>query len=246
MSFSKSSGDRSSRVDLGNLTLVRYSSHGKRLEMIVNPEQAWLFSQGEDINIDDIVEGYTIFENLSKGLKADGDTLSDIFGTSDEKKIAIEMLKRGDLQLTQEQRKQFLKEKRDEIIEFLVTRGVNPKTKTAIPASRIEKAIDQAGIKIDRNEAAADQAMKIITQIQGILPIKIETATIEFIIPAILSGKLYGMIKAYGDVSKENWGSDGSLTLVSRVPAGMVASILEEVSDYSQGKVRSTVVKRSS
>jgi ribosome maturation protein SDO1 len=87
--------------------------------------------------------------------------------------------------------------------------------------------------------------MRIIKQIQGILPIKIETATIEFIIPASLSGRLYGMIKAYGDVAKEDWGKDGSLTILSKVPAGIVAKILEEVSDQSKGKVRSTVIDRS-
>ena len=37
-----------------------------------------------------------------------------------------------------------------------------------------------------------------------------------------------------------------SLTLISKVPAGMVASVLEEVSDTSKGKVRATVIARSS
>lgn len=246
MSYGKSSGDRSTRVDLGKLTLVRYSSHGKRLELIVDPEKAWLYTQGDDIDLDDVVEGFTIFENLSKGLKADSVTLEDIFGTADERKVATEMLKKGELQLTQEQRKQFLKEKRDEIIDFLVTRGVNPKTKTPVPASRIEKAIDEVGATIDRNESAVDQAMRIIKLINPILPIVIETATIEFIIPAVLSGKMYGMVSGFGDVAKENWGSDGSLSIISKVPAGMVASILEETSDQSKGKVRATVIDRSS
>lgn len=245
MSFGRTSGDRSSRVDLGELTLMRYSSHGKRLEMIVEPEKAWLFKQGEEIPLDEIVEGFTIFENISKGLKADTDTLSKIFGTSDEEETVKLLLQRGTLLLTQGQRNLFLKEKREEIIEFLVTRGVNPKTKSPHPASRIEKAIDEAGVKIDRKEPASDQAMRIIKEIQGILPIKIETATIEFIIPASLSGRLYGMIKTYGDVAKEDWGKDGSLTILSKVPAGIVAKILEEVSDQSKGKVRSTVIDRS-
>ncbi|MCY3412545.1 MAG: ribosome assembly factor SBDS [Candidatus Heimdallarchaeota archaeon] len=245
MSFNRSPGDRSTRVDLGNLTLVKYSTHGKKLEIIVEPEKAWLFTQGEDIPLDEIVEGYTVFENISKGLKADLETLSEIFGTDNEREIIIHILQKGSLQLTQEQRKQFLKEKREEIIEFLVSRGVNPKTKSPHPASRIEKAMDEAGVKINRNEPAVDQAMRIIKEIQSIIPIKIETATIEFIVPAILSGKMYGMIKGYGDVLNESWGSDGSLTIISRVPAGLVANILEELSDQSKGKIRATVIERS-
>lgn len=240
----KSPGDRSVRVDLGKFTLVKYNSHGKRFEIVVNPEKAWLFKQGEQIPIEEIVEGYNIFENFSKGLKADVPGLETIFGTIDEETIIKTMIEKGNLQITQEQRKRFLKEKRDEIIAYLVRHAVNPRTKLPHPALRIEKAMDDAGVRIDRKEPASDQARLILKEIQKILPIQIESATIEFVVPAKDTGRLYGYIQGQGDVLKEEWGKDGSLTIIIRVPAGVVAKLLEDMSDQSKGRVRSTVIDR--
>lgn len=245
MSFNRSSGDRSQRVDLGDRTLVRYNYHGKRFELVVDPERAWLLRQGEDVQIEDIVERYIFFENFSKGLKANNDELQEIFGTENDKEIAKQMILKGELQLTQEQRKQFLAEKRAEIIDYLVIHAVNPKTKAPHPASRIEKAMDDAGVRIDRKEPAADQALRIIKEIQNILPIQIESASIEFIVPAKDTGKMYGFLKSSGDVIKEDWSNDGSLSIIVKVPAGKVAILLEKVSDESKGRIRSVVIDRA-
>ena len=105
--------------------------------------------------------------------------------------------------------------------------------------------MDEAGVNIDRKEPAADQARKILKEIQAILPIRIESATIEFIVPAADTGKMYGQLQSSGDIIKESWGKDGSLTLIVRVPAGTVAQILEQVSDRSKGRVQSTVIERA-
>ncbi|MHA2090591.1 MAG: ribosome assembly factor SBDS [Candidatus Kariarchaeaceae archaeon] len=241
----KSPGDRSTRIDIGKFTMVRYNSHGKRFEIVVHPENAWLYRQGDNINLEEIVEGFTVFENFSKGLKAEGTELESVFGTSDEKEILQMMLERGELLLTQEQRKRFLKEKRDEIIEYLVTHAVNPRTKAPHPATRIEKAMDDTGVRIDRKAPAADQARTILKDIQQILPIQIETASIEFVVPPKDTGKLYGYIQGSGDVLKEEWGRDGSLTIILRIPAGVVANLLEDISDRSKGRVQSTVIDRA-
>lgn len=245
MSETRSGQSRDSRVDLGNLTVVRYTSHGKRFEIIVDPENAWLYKQGEKIPIDDIVEGFTVFENLSKGLKADTTILADVFGSEDEKSIIMSILDKGELLITQEQRNRFLKEKREEIINYLMKHAVNPKTKSPHPASRIEKAMDEAGVRIERKEPAPDQARRILKDIQSIIPIQIESAKIEFVIPPADTGKMYGFVQSSGDIVKENWGKDGTLTMIIQVPAGMVAELLESTSDRSKGRVQATVIERA-
>lgn len=241
----QSGQSRATRVDLGKFTLVRYAKQGKRFEIVVEPEKAWLFKQGEQIPIDDIIEGMTVFENFSKGLKADVDLLDQAFNTKDVREVVLIMLEKGDLQITQEQRKRFTKEKRDEIIAYLVKHAVNPKTKSPHPPARIDKAMDEAGVNIDRKEPAPDQARKILKEIQVILPIKIESATIEFVIPAADTGKMYGFVQGTGDMLKENWAKDGSLTMILRVPAGTVAQVLEQISDRSKGRIQSTVIERA-
>ena len=245
MSETRSGQSRESRVDLGKLSLIRFNGHGKRFELVVDPEKAWLFKQGDDIPVEEIVEGFVVFENFSKGLKADLNTLSEVFGVSEEKEIIKALLEKGELQITQEQRNRFLKEKREEIIEYLIKHAVNPKTKSPHPASRIEKAMDEAGVRIERKEATPEQARRILKDIQSIIPIQIESAKIEFVIPPVDTGKMYGFVQSAGDVMKESWGKDGSLTMIVQVPAGVVAQLLESVSDRSKGRIQATVVERA-
>ena len=243
--MNRSPGDRTSAVDLGKYSLIRFKKGGSRFEIVVDPELAWLYRQGEEIAIEDIVEGFIIFDNFSKGLKANDVDLEENFQTTDERKIVEEIIKKGDLQLTQEQRKQFVAEKRQEIIDYLVKHAVNPKTKAPHPPDRLDKALDDAGVRIERKEPVSEQVERIMPQLERILPIKIESATIEFVVPPKDTGPLYGYIQSSGEVVNESWGSDGSLTMALRVPAGMVSTLLEEISDKSKGRVRSTVINRS-
>ncbi|MHA2501368.1 MAG: ribosome assembly factor SBDS [Candidatus Kariarchaeaceae archaeon] len=240
------SGDRSERVDLGKFTLVRYSSHGKRFEMVVNPEPAFLFTQGEDVDIDDVVEGgYIIFENFSRGLKATDDDLAEVFGTSEDREVAKLMLKKGELQLTQEQRRAFVQEKRDEILDYLEKHAVNPNTKSPQPRQRIDNAMDAAGVIINKDEDTKAQVDRIIRQLTSTLPLSLESATVEFVVAPKDTGPLYGFLQGAGEPINENWGGDGTLTMIVRVPSGLVAGLLEEVSDQSKGRVRATVIDRS-
>lgn len=246
MGFNRSSGDRSSRVDLGDYTLVRYKAKGFRFEMVVDPEKAWLYREGESIPLDEIFEGYNVFENFSKGLKASGEDLFDVFETESEEEIAQQMLEKGELQITQEMRNRFLQEKIDEIVEFLVKHTVNPKTRAPHTPARIQKAMDEAGSRVERDEPTKEQALRILNEISSIIPIKMEVVTIEFILPAQFAGSLYGNVRNAGEVTNESWGNDGSLTITMQLPAGVQAQLMEEIADKTKGKAQIRVLSRSS
>ena len=244
MSFDRTSGDRSAKVDLGEFTLVRYKVKGYRFEIVVNPEKAWQYKQGDDIPLDDIVEGFTVFENFSKGLKTAEYDLEDAFGTNDEREIAKIMLDKGELQITQEMRKRFLAEKTKEIVDFLVMHTINPKTKAAHTAARIEKAMEEAGVRINRDEDTKEQAIKIVKQLAPIIPIAMEVATIEFILPATLAGSMYSFLHEAGEILNETWGNNGNLTVTLQVPAGVQAQVMEKVADMTKGKAQMRVLNR--
>jgi ribosome maturation protein SDO1 len=245
MSFDRKTGERSARVDLGEYSLIRYKAKGFRFEMIVDPEKAWLYRQGEKLTLEEIFEGFIVFENFSKGLKASSEDLIDVFETEEEKEIAKQVLEKGDLQITQEMRKRFLGEKIEEIVEFLVKHTVNPKTRAPHTPARIEKAMDEAGSRIDRNEPTKEQALRILKEISSIIPIKMEVVTVEFILPASNAGSLYGVLKAAGEVVGEQWGNDGNLTISLQIPAGVQAQLMEEISDKTRGKAQIRVISRS-
>ena len=129
------------RIDLKGKSIVRYEKHGRRFEMLVNPEPAWFFLQGEEVELDDIFEVYVIYENISRGVKATKDDVEVVFGETTDRERAVRILKEGQLQLTADQRNEILKEKRAEIVEFIHVHCINPRENTPIPKDRIDNAI---------------------------------------------------------------------------------------------------------
>ncbi len=237
-------GERPQKVDLGELSLVRYKSHGKQFELVVNPEKAWDYLHDGNVPLDDVVEAYVIFDDFRKGQKASTSDLEEVFGTTDEVQIAKTMLEKGHLLITQEMRKRFLEEKTKEIVDYIVKYTVNPKTGAPHTPQRIEKAMDEAGVRISRNRPASEQAPEIIKQLAEVLPIKLEVATVEFKIPASQAASMYGFLKNAGEVSEEHWENDGSLVITLKIPGGLLADIMNEVQTKTKGKAQMHVLKR--
>jgi hypothetical protein len=50
-------------------------------------------------DLDEVLQTTTIFTNVSKGILAKEKDLMEAFGTTDEKAICLEILKKGDLQV---------------------------------------------------------------------------------------------------------------------------------------------------
>ncbi|TFG10569.1 ribosome assembly factor SBDS [Candidatus Heimdallarchaeota archaeon] len=232
------------RIDLRGKSIVRYEKHGRRYELLVNPEHAWLFLQGEEVEIDDIFESFVVYENLSRGAKATNDDLEVAFEGLTDREIAIKILKEGQLQLTAEQRNEILKEKRIEIVDFIHIHCINPRENVPIPKDRIEKAILELGVNIKYNEEAKEQALEIIDLLKPVMPIRLESVKLALKIPPSYTGSLYGSIRSAGELIQEEWLSDGSLAVLVQIPSGTQADFLEEVTSRTKGKAQVKVIER--
>ena len=85
--MSHDSGERRQYIDLEKKALVRYSYRNQKFEIIVDPETALEYKKGEDIPVTDVVEGYIVFHNATKGEKASELILEQTFETTSEEKI---------------------------------------------------------------------------------------------------------------------------------------------------------------
>lgn len=50
-------------------------------------------------DVDEVLQTTTVFENVSKGVFAKEATLKEVFGTTDQMKICLEILAKGELQV---------------------------------------------------------------------------------------------------------------------------------------------------
>ena len=235
------------RIDLRGKAIVRLQTHGRRFELLVDPQKAWLYLQGEDIDPDDIFESYTVYENISRGQKSTNDDIIAVFGEDmTDREIALKILKDGVLQLTTEQRNEILKEKREEIVDFIHVHCINPRENTPIPKDRIEKAILDLGVNISYRDPVKEQALRIIDQLKPIMPIRLETVKLAIKVPPSYAGPLYGFLHSAGSLLQEEWLSDGSLAVLIQLPAGLQADFLEQVTARTKGKAQVKVVERLS
>ncbi len=216
--------------------IARLEAGGQVFEVLVNPDLAMQLREGKKVNLDDLIIGDYVYKDARKGLKASPEALKKVFGTTDIKKIAVEIVKRGEIQLTTEQRRKLIEAKRKQIITFISRNAIDPRTRAPIPPKRIELAMEQARVGIDPFLDVEKQAMNVIKAISRILPIKIAKAILLIKIPPAYSGRVYSQIPKLGEVKKTEWKNDGSLIVELEIPAGMQNEVIGKINSLTRGE----------
>jgi ribosome maturation protein SDO1 len=184
-----------------------------------------------------------VFSDSNRGLRAPGDKLKKHFGTDDHAKAALEVLKRGELQLTQEQRRRMTDEKRRQVIALIAKTYVDPRTTLPHPPVRIEQTFQEARVTIDPFKDATEQMKTIVDQIRTILPLKSEKVRLVVKAPAQYAGQAIGVLKGFGEILKEEWGGDGGLSAIIEVSAASQPSLLERLGAVTKGSAQVTLAK---
>jgi len=226
-----------------NYTVARINIKGKNFEIIVNPDPALSYREGKSIPLSEVLVADVVFSDANKGLKVSESDLQAAFGTADIQKIADIILKRGVLQLTAEQRRRMIEEKKKQIIAFISRQCVDPRTKLPHPPLRIQQALEQVHFSVDPFKDAEEQANEAIALLRSVLPISMEKISVSVKIPPQYVGKAYGAVKSFGTIRKEAWGSDGSWTAIIEMPAGLYGPFLEKLGEMTRGNIEAEVLK---
>jgi len=223
--------------------VARYEHAGKRFEVLVHPSYAFEYREKGKPDIKEVLVGEFIYKDARKGLKASPEDVKKVFGTEDVYKVAEIIVKRGELQLTSEQRRKMLEAKKRMIITFLSRNAIDPRSKTPIPPQRIEKAMEEARVGIDLYKPVEEQALVIARTINRLLPLKLARAILRVIVPPTFSGKVYQQSKNLGEVKKSEWRNDGSLLLEIEIPAGMQNEVIDKLNKLTKGQVNISVMR---
>ena len=224
-------------------TNVRLVIEGEHFEILVNPDAALTFKLGKQIEPSQVIVMDEVFSDSNKGLRVASDKLKKYLRTEDPSKAAIEVLKRGELQLTQEQRKRLLDEKRRSIIATISKNYVDPKTSLPHPPLRVEQAMQEARISVDPFQDAAEQTKQVVEKIRTIIPLKSERVKLLVKVSPQYSGQTIGILKNFGEILKEDFGADGTLSAIVEIPAGAQPGLLDKLGSSTKGAAQATVVK---
>lgn len=223
--------------------IARLKVRDKKFEVIVDPDKAWLFKKGEQVDIHELLLGEFVYYDARRGLKASETELKQFFKTDDVYEIAKHIVKRGELQLTAEQRREMIEAKKRQIIEFISRNCIDPRTGLPHPPKRIELAIENAKVSIDPFKPVEVQVNEVIKALARILPLKIAKALVAVKIPPQYVGKAYGVLSKIGKIIRSNYLSDGSWSVELEIPAGLQGTLVEEVAKMTKGKGEVRIIK---
>ena len=222
-------------------TLARIKEKGKNFEIMVDLDKALMFKKGEGSSTD-FLEINKVFYDSKKGLVASTSDLKESFGTNDINEVSEKIVKNGEVLLTQEHRDEKKERKFKQVIDFILNNAQDPGTGNPFTAERIKSALEQAHINI-KDTSVESQIKDIISEISKIIPIRIETKKIKMTIPAIHTGKAYGLINQYKE--QENWLSNGDLEVVVSIPSGMIMDFYDKLNSMTHGSVLTEELKEA-
>lgn len=217
---------------------ARIKKAGKHFEILVNLEDAMKFKKGESSFIQ--AETEIIFRDLKKGDKAPSADLVEAFGTEDVNEIVKKIVKEGEIQTTQEFRDEEHEKKIKQVVDFLSRNAVDPKTMNPITPERIKSGLEQAHINI-KNVPIENQVNEILDALTKVMPIKLDTKRVKITIPAMHTGRAYGVISVYKE--SENWLNDGSLEVIVKVPAGIIIDFYDKLNGVTHGSALTEEIK---
>lgn len=218
---------------------ARIKLKGKKFEVSVDCDKALALRKGKSPVAGALVVD-TIFSDLRKGIRASENELKDVFGTTDVNEIAKKIITQGEVQLPVEYKEKAREAKEKQIIDFIVSNCTDPKGIPHTP-KRIEEALKQSKVRIYEDKSVEEQISSIISELQKILPLKIETKRILVMIPAAYIGKAYGLIHDY--IVKEEWQSDGSLSCVLNLPVAAQISFFDKLNSTTHGAATTQEIK---
>jgi len=69
-------------IPLERAVVARLESHGEKFEILVDPDLAVRYRQGDPIELEDMVAALSVFENASRGTRASDEALAKVFATT--------------------------------------------------------------------------------------------------------------------------------------------------------------------
>ncbi|WP_420544837.1 ribosome assembly factor SBDS [Nitrosopumilus sp.] len=228
---------------MADVTVVRYSHEGEKFEILVKPDPALDYKLGKKKDISSVLVSDDIYTDSGKGTKPATDKLVKAFKTEDSAEIVKIILQKGDLNLTTDQRRKMVDEKKKQIIAFIAKTYVDPKTHLPHPPLRIEQAMKDGRISVDPQKNVDEQVKDIVDKLRSIIALKSENLQLEIVIPAQYASQSYAILKSVGSLKKEDWQNNGSLKAILEIPAAARPNVIDRLGSITKGSASVEVIQ---
>jgi ribosome maturation protein SDO1 len=228
---------------MADVTLVRYSFEGEKFEIMVKPDPALDFKMGKKKDISAVLVSDEIYTDSGKGTRPSSEKLLKAFNTEDQTEIAQIILEKGDLNLTTDQRRKMVEDKKKQIVTFIAKTYVDPKTHLPHPPLRIEQAMKDGRVSVDPQKNVDEQVKDVVEKLRSIIALKSESLQLEIVIPAQFASQSYAVLKSVGSLKKEEWQNNGSLKAILEIPAAARPNVIDRLGSITKGSATVEVIQ---
>jgi ribosome maturation protein SDO1 len=230
-------------LDMVDVTVAKFSFEGEKFEILVKPDPALEYKMGKRKDISAILISDEIYTDSGKGTKPSAEKLLKAFKTEDLTEIAKIIMQKGDLNLTTDQRRKMIDDKKKQIVEFIVKTYVDPRTHLPHPPIRVELAMKDGRVSVDPQKSVDEQVKEIVEKLRSIIALKSENMELEIIIPAQYASQSYAVLKSVGTLKKEEWQNNGSLKAILEIPAAARPNVIDRLGSITKGSASVEVMK---
>src|SRR3989442_5194629 len=159
--------------------IARIEKAGEKFEVLVKPDAVAKLRDGKEVDVLANLAIDEIFGDAHKGSKASEEKMQEFFGTTEPLEAARQIIKKGEIQLTTEQRREMQEQKRKQIVQYIAQNAINPQTNTPHPPQRIEIAMEEAKVHVDPFKPVEEQVKEGLDALRSPIPIRFGQARIR-------------------------------------------------------------------
>ncbi|KAJ3158557.1 hypothetical protein HDU86_002782 [Geranomyces michiganensis] len=225
------------QVRLTNVSVVRLKKGGKRFEIACYKNKVMEWRNNVETDLDNVLQVRSVFTNVSKGQAASKEDLQAAFKTTDDDKIILEILKKGELQVGEKERSQQLGNLSRDIATTVAEKCINPDTKRPYTVTMIEKAMADLHYSVHPNRNAKQQALDVIKQLQEkkTIPIARAQMRVRIVTPGKEGKKVKEQFGAMVQSTEdEDWGEE--YELICLIDPGHFRTMTDIVQNQTKGR----------
>jgi ribosome maturation protein SDO1 len=184
-----------------------------------------------------------VFRDAKKGDQVSDEHLEKTFHTLDLATIAKQIVLKGEVQITTDQRHQLQALKHSQIVQTIARNAMNPQTGAPHPAARIEAAMTEVKYHVDPFRSVDVQVQEVLEKLRPILPIRLDVVKVRIRLPAQHYPRVIGDLKGLGKILEEQWLADGTWSGMVEIPAGIQTELYEMLNARTKGAAETALVK---
>lgn len=224
---------------LTNVAVVRLKKAGKRFEIACYPNKVTSWRNKVERDIDEVLQTDVVFMNVSKGQVARADDLKRAFATDNQKEICLQILSKGELQVSEKERQATLESTYRDVATVVADMCVNPDTRRPYTVTLVERALRDVHFSVKPTRTTKQQALeaiKLLTE-NSETSIKIQRAQMRLKVtaPARDGKKLRDKVRKIASKVEEE-DCTGDLEMVILVDPGCFLEVDVLVKSESKGK----------